>query len=90
VTENDIRARILRIPKDIKEKIGQSKDIILYFSETDKGTFNIDKRGTYIGGVTGVFRKYGLIKEDGTFLSRISLWGEFKHGFIVKFEGQER
>jgi len=85
VTENDIRAKILRIPKDIKAKIGQSKNIILYFDEGAKKTLNIDKTGTYIGGVTSIFKKHGLIKDDGTFLSRVSLWGNFKDGFIVKF-----
>lgn len=85
VTENDIRAKILRIPNDIKEKIGQSRNIVLYFDEADKNTLNIDKTGTYIGGVTDIFKKYGLIKSDGTYFSKISLWADFKDGFIVKF-----
>ena len=89
VTENDIRAKILRIPKDIKVKTGQSKNIILYFDETTKGAYNIDKTGTYVGGVTSIFKKYSLINEDGTFLPEVSLWGGFKDGFIVKFKDME-
>lgn len=85
VTENDIKAQILRIPKDIKLKIGQNKNIVLYFDETAKSVFNIDKTGTYVGGVIAVFRKYGLIGTDGKFFPKISVWGEFKEGFMVKF-----
>lgn len=89
VTENDIRARILRIPKDIKAKIGQDKSVILYFDEVAKDTLNIDKTGTYIGGVTDIFKKYGLIKNDGTYFPKVSLWGDFKDGFLVKFADTE-
>ena len=89
VTENDIRAKILRIPKDIKGKIGNARNIILYFDETTKGTYNIDKAGTYVGGVTRIFKKYSLINEDGTFLPKVSVWGDFKDGFIVKFKDME-
>lgn len=89
VTENDLRARILRIPKDIKSKIEQNKSIILYFDEATKDTFNIDKTGTYIGGVTDIFKKFGLIKDDGTYLSKVSLWADFKDGFLVKFAETE-
>lgn len=89
VTENDIRAKILRIPKDIKAKIGQAKSVILYFDETTKGTLNIDKTGTYMGGVTDIFKKFGLIKNDGTYFPKVSLWGDFKDGFLVKFAETE-
>ncbi len=89
VTENDIRAKILRIPKDIKAKIGQGKSVILYFDEATKDTLNIDKTGTYIGGVTDIFKKFGLIKNDGTYFPKVSLWGDFKDGFLVKFTDAE-
>jgi hypothetical protein len=89
VTENDIRAKILRLPKDIKGKIGETKNINLYFDETTKDVFNIDKTGTYVGGVTDVYKKYNLIQDDGTYLSKVSLWGIFKDGFIVKFIDKE-
>jgi len=85
VTKNDIRAKILRIPKDIKDKIGENKSVNLYFDETIKTTLNIDKTGTYIGGVTDIFKKYNLIKDDGMYLPKVSLWGIFKDGFVVKF-----
>jgi restriction system protein len=85
VTENDIRARILRIPKEIKGKIIESNSVVLYFDETSNGTFNIDKTGTYIGGITDLFKKYGLIKLDGTSLPKVSVWAIFKEGFMVKF-----
>lgn len=90
VTDNDIRARILRIPKEIKLKIGQSNNVVLYFDETSKKVCNIDKTGTYVGsGVTEIFRKYGLIGINGESSPKISVWGEFKDGFMVKFTNLE-
>ena len=85
VTDNDIRAKILRIPKDIKLKIGESSNIIIYFDDVTKEILNIDKTGTYIGGVTEIFRKYGLIESDGKYASKVSVWREYKDGFNVKF-----
>ncbi len=89
VSENDIKAQILRIPKDIKLNIRKNKSIILYFDEMNKGNFNIDKTGTYVGGITATFRKYGLIGSDGKFLPKISIWREFNEGFLVKFIDRE-
>ena len=85
VTDNDIKARILRIPKAIKLRIGKSKKITLYFDETTKETFNIDKKGNNICGVTDIFRKYGLVDENRCFSQKISSWKEFEEGFMVKF-----
>lgn len=90
VTQNDIRARILRIPKEIKLKIGQANNIVLYFDETSREVCNIDKSGTYVGsGVTEIFRKYGLIASDGKSYPKISVWGKFKDGFMVKLTNLE-
>lgn len=75
VTDNDIRAQILRIPKEIKSMIGQNSNIDLYFDESSQKTFNIDKSGTYVGGVIEIFRKYGLVGVDGQFFQR-SPYGE--------------
>lgn len=89
VTDNDIRAQILRIPKEIKSMIGQRSNITLYFDESSQKTFNIDKTGTYLGGVIEIFRKYRLVEENGQFFPKISIWGKFKDGFIVKFKDME-
>ena len=89
VTDNDKRAQILRIPKEIKSMVGQTSTITLYFDESSPKTFNIDKTGTYVGGVIKIFRKYRLVGENGQFFPKISVWGKFKDGFIVKFKDTE-
>lgn len=85
VSENDIRAKILRIPKDVKVKLNQATKIILSFNEKNQETFNIDKTGTFVGGVTAVFKKHGLAKDDGKYFPKTSVWSSFKDGFMVKF-----
>ncbi len=89
VSENDIRATILRIPKEIKLQIGKTKTLVLYFDETTKGHFNIIKDGESVAGVTSIFRKYGLIGTNGQSFPKFSVWREFREGFMVKFIERE-
>ncbi len=84
VSLNDVKARILRIPNDLRYEIGKNEIVVLCFDGI-KRSFNIDKQGIYVGGVTDIFKKYGLLGTGGQFFSRISIWKESKEGFNVKF-----
>jgi hypothetical protein len=86
VSENDIRARILRIPKDVKAKLGKANKISIYFSDDSKNVLNIDKSGTFAAGVTDVFRKFGLFGTSGALSPKLSEWSPYKEGFLVKFK----
>lgn len=90
VSENDIRARILRIPKDLKPHLRKNSKIFLYFDDDKKGSYTIDKTGTYVGGVSKIFNTYGLIGPDGTAHAKNAEWTKYKEGFLVKFTQEEK
>lgn len=75
ITNNDIKARILRIPKIIIEKI--STDISSYtvtFNNEYTKELSIDASRTYMGKVTEIYKKYKLIDDDGAIISKKSTW----------------
>jgi len=75
ITENDIRARILRIPKTILGKIPeQARTYKVKFENENITELKLDKTRTYFAGVTNVYRKYGLLEEDGTKNAMDSFW----------------
>lgn len=85
VTENDIRARILRIPKDVKEHMGNSNVLTLYFDDEKGEQLKIDKTKTFVSGVTDIFKKYGLIQDDDKTYQKNSEWNSYRDGFAVRF-----
>lgn len=75
ITENDIRARILRIPNTILGKIPeQARTYKVKFENENISELKIDQTRTYFAGVTSVYRKYGLLDKDGTKNSMDSFW----------------
>ncbi len=89
VSHNDIRAQILRLPKDIKSVVGTNRAVVIYFGSDSSSVgkvFNIDKTGTYVGGIIKFFRAYGLVSTKNEFFPKYAVWKEFKNGFNVKFE----
>lgn len=67
ITSNDIRSRILSIPKQIYEIIpenDESVDVIIN-NETRKFTINRNRR--YLAGITDVYKKYNILAKDGTY-----------------------
>jgi restriction system protein len=66
VSANDIRARIVRIPKAITNTIDESATtmtVLVNGSETFQ--FTIASARNYLGGVTDFLRKYDLLTNDG-------------------------
>lgn len=89
ITENDIRARILRIPKTIIEKIPeQATSFGVKFENENVAELKLDKTRTYFAGVTSVYRKFGLLDDDETKNSKDAFWSiNDEKGIIeVKFE----
>lgn len=89
VTENDIRARILRIPKEVKQRVIGKTEVILHFDDGTKQAFKQDSRGTYLGGVTNIYRKYGLIDRERKAHEMFSEWELAPDGFFVRFSRPE-
>ncbi len=75
ISNNDIRAKILPIPRAILEIIdnGFVKYEICFNNEYKK-ELRIDKTRRFFGGVTEAYKKYGLISEDGAFHPTNAKW----------------
>lgn len=71
ITENDIRARILRIPYEVKKKINFAENKIkVRINDVESKELTIDKTKTYFAGVTELYRKYKLLLSDGSVNSK--------------------
>lgn len=75
ITTNDIKARIMPIPKMILEKMPEdaTKYPVKFNNEINK-ELSINRGRNYFAGVTEIYRKYGLLDDDGSFNSRKSTW----------------
>ncbi len=75
ITSNDIRARILVIPKQIVSLIPSKRETIsIVFNGMEEKELKIDKGRRYLGGVTDLYKKSGLILEDGSYNPQKAVW----------------
>lgn len=75
ITANDIRARILSIPKIILDNIPTQKtNIKVCFNGEFNTELSINKGRNYLAGITEVYRKYGLLAKDNSITPANSLW----------------
>lgn len=83
ISENDIRARILRVPAKIKDRIPESMTsyTVVFNGETAKD-LTIAKGRDYFARVTDIYKKYGLIDDDGNFISRQITWSMDENGTL--------
>jgi AAA domain (dynein-related subfamily) len=65
ITPNDIRARILRLPRPIREAIPRGQDTLdIRISTLDfYGALTIDRTHAYLGGVTELFRRIDILRD---------------------------
>ena len=73
ISNNDIRARILRLPKDIKIllDIVNKKTIIANINGIKNIELTVDASKNYLAGVTELYREYNLISANGSTNSKI-------------------
>ena len=93
VTENDIKARILRIPKEVRELVSGKSSLLITFDDGTKHSLNMDKTGEYLGGVTEIYRGFGLLDEDGNPHEMYAEWQSSGDGYLIRFskvDSQER
>lgn len=75
ITANDIRARILSLPKIILEHFSDNQRTVkVCFNKEFSKELTINKGRNYLAGVTEIYRKYGLLTEDDGIFPAISLW----------------
>ena len=88
VTENDIRAYILVLPRAIKERLsGNASVITIRFGNSSYKEYRIDAGGRYVGGISKAYRDFGLRQPDGVFVSKRAVWHiESDNKFTVEFK----
>jgi len=88
VTENDIRAYILRLPQEIKKQLPEDASTIsIRFGDGSYSEYNIDAQRRYVGGISKAYRNFGLRQPDGVFVSKKAVWHIEADGkFTVEFK----
>ena len=61
VTENDIRAYILVLPRAIKKCLSENSSVItIRFGNSSYKEYRIDVQGRYVGGISKAYRDFRL------------------------------
>lgn len=82
ITANDIRARILSLPRIILNALpADAQTVEVSFNGAPFITLTVNKGRDYLGGVTEIYRKLGLLAEDKTITPAKALW-TIKNGNI--------
>lgn len=75
ISENDIRARILRIPAIIKDRIPiSSTSYNVMFNGQLSKELTIAKERDYFAGITEIYKTFGLIDEDDQYIPKQITW----------------
>ncbi len=75
ITANDIRARILRMPKALIDVLTADQDSVnVIFDNSELKILKVDKTKCYLAGVTELYKDAGLIQSDGSFNPKKALW----------------
>lgn len=74
ITRNDIRAKILVIPRIIKEQLKEVREQYFVVFNGNERKLRIDKSRRYFGGITDLYKTYGLLTNDGIYISKIAKW----------------
>lgn len=87
ISTNDIRARILRIPRPILD--GLNTDCAEYdvnINNDYSKRMKIDKSRTYFAGVSEIYKKIGLLASDGSFHTANATWSLCNEQVSIKIE----
>ena len=75
ISNNDIRARILPIPRAILEQLdGDIYEYDVCFNNSYTNKLKIDKGRRYFARVTEAYKRFGLIADDGSFKPTNAVW----------------
>ncbi len=86
ISDNDIKARILPIPKSIFEKIENFDEYDLKFDGEKIKKYKINKNRKYFGGITKVFKNFKLIDDNNDRHPKGSFWFLNKDENIIEIE----
>lgn len=75
ISENDLRAKILRLPLSIKNSLPQDVNKVkVIFNGSIEKECSIDKTRAYLAGVTEIYRQFELIDKDNILHRGKSAW----------------
>lgn len=75
ISENDLRAKILRLPLSIKNSLPQNVNKVkVIFNGSIEKECTIDKTRAYLAGVTEIYRQFELIDTDNILHRGKSAW----------------
>lgn len=75
ISENDLRAKILRLPLSIKNSLPQDANKVkVIFNGSIEKECTIDKTRAYLAGVTEIYRQFELIDTDNILHRGKSAW----------------
>jgi len=83
ITKNDIRAKILVLPRIIKEQLTEVKEPYSVVFNGKERQLKMDKSRRYFGGVTELYKTFGLLTNDGIFVSKTAKWKIINNKIIV-------
>ena len=85
ITPNDIRARIVSIPKTIMNAFGDDMTSVkVQINETKEYTFNIIRGRNYFGGVTAFLKEFNMLSDDGVITPKKCKWQYDAANKVVK------
>ena len=87
ISANDIRARILRLPKAIINLVPEeAQKVTVVFNGLASKDLTIAKNRAYLAGVTELYKESGLIAEDGSYNPCKAIWkySEEKIEIVIK------
>lgn len=75
ISENDLRAKILRLPLSIRNALPANENKVnVIFNGSIEKECTIDKTRAYLAGVTDIYRQFELIDHDGILHRGKSAW----------------
>lgn len=86
ITENDIRARILSVPSKIANLLEDRKKYKILFENATLFSIFIKGRNYFSGGVSKMYRDYGLISSENVITSRKALWKLYDNQIFIKLK----
>lgn len=90
ITANDIRARILRIPKALIDILKPEQEAVrISINGSNTKELRIDKTRCYLAGVTELYRSLGLIRTDGSYVPKKSMWKIFSDKVEITLKEDE-
>lgn len=79
ISSNDIRARILRLPKAVTNLLPEdAQKVKVVFNGLSEKELTIAKNRAYLAGVTDLYKDSGLIADDGSYNPCKAIWMYFE------------